>query len=112
MAKVARKIIGPSTAKLDSVRFFISGGAPCPIPLIEAWQGRGLVFKQGYGLTETSPVAIVCRIDHEFSGSVGLPIPSTDVSIRDDDGKLFLYYVQLPGFRISVLPMATRASGA
>jgi long-chain acyl-CoA synthetase len=52
------------------------------------WQERtGVPILQGYGLTETSPVAIVCRIGNDFSGSIGLPIPSTDVSIRDDAGK-------------------------
>ena len=41
---------------------------------------------QGYGLTETSQVAIVNAIGSEFTGSIGLPVPSTDVMIADDDG--------------------------
>ena len=41
---------------------------------------------QGYGLTETSPAAIVCRIDAEFTGTIGLPLPSTEVMIAGDDG--------------------------
>ncbi|HTQ35524.1 MAG TPA: AMP-binding protein [Steroidobacteraceae bacterium] len=44
-------------------------------------------LSQGWGLTETSPVVAVCKLtDREFIGSVGLPVPSTDVTSRDDDG--------------------------
>jgi len=39
-------------ADLSSVRWLISGGAPLPLYIIEAYQRRGVVFKQGYGLTE------------------------------------------------------------
>jgi long-chain acyl-CoA synthetase len=42
---------------------------------------------QGYGLTETSPVAIVTPLNSEFNGSIGLPVSSTDVTICNDDGK-------------------------
>ena len=42
---------------------------------------------EGYGLSETSPVATSNRLDvQEFSATIGLPIPSTDIAIRDDDG--------------------------
>ena len=52
------------------------------------WKARtGQSLSQGYGLTETSPVVSANPLDgREFNGSVGLPIPSTDVEIRDDDG--------------------------
>ena len=42
-------------ADLSSLRFFISGGAPCPVPLIERWMERGIVLRQGFGLTEVGP---------------------------------------------------------
>jgi long-chain acyl-CoA synthetase len=43
---------------------------------------------EGYGLSETSPVATSNRLDlKEFTGTIGLPIPSTDIAIRDDDGR-------------------------
>jgi fatty-acyl-CoA synthase len=63
-------------ADLTSVRFFISGGQACPVPLIEAYQKFGIVFKQGYGLTEVGPN---CFVLHERdavrkAGSVGFPV--------------------------------------
>jgi len=42
---------------------------------------------QGYGLTETSPFVTCSPLDTEFSGSIGLPLPSTDVAIMDEDGR-------------------------
>ncbi|MFH2009601.1 MAG: long-chain fatty acid--CoA ligase [bacterium] len=73
---------------LSTVRFFISGGAPCPIPLIEAFQRRGVVFKQGYGLTEVGPN---CFVLHERdairkAGSVGFPVLHLDTRIVSTDG--------------------------
>ena len=41
---------------------------------------------QGYGLTETSPVISVNIISDEYNGTIGLPLPSTDISLRDDKG--------------------------
>jgi long-chain acyl-CoA synthetase len=49
-------------------------------------KATGNTILQGYGLTETSPAAIVCRIDEEFTGTIGLPIPSTEVMLVGDDG--------------------------
>ena len=47
----------------------------------------GVPVVEAYGLTETSPAAVANRLDQtEFTGSIGLPLPSTDISIRDDDG--------------------------
>ena len=80
----------PSFDKIDfdSLRVCIGGGMAVQPAVAKEWRERtGLPILQGYGLTETSPVAIVCRIDDEFNGSIGLPISSTDVSIRDDAGK-------------------------
>ncbi len=51
------------------------------------WKARtGNTILQGYGLTETSPAAIVCRTEDEYTGTIGLPLPSTEVIIADDDG--------------------------
>jgi len=75
-------------ARLDSVRFFISGGAPCPIPLIEAFSERGVVFKQGYGLTEVGPNCFVLDEKDAIgkAGSVGFPVLHLDTRLVDADG--------------------------
>ncbi len=46
----------------------------------------GCILTQAWGLTETSPAACINPIGVDFNGSIGLPIPSTEVSIRGDDG--------------------------
>ena len=79
-----------SFAKIDfsALRVCIGGGMAVQPAVAKEWREKtGTPILQGYGLTETSPVAIVNRLGAEFTGSIGLPIPSTDVSIRDDDGK-------------------------
>ncbi len=64
------------------------GGMAVQRPVAERWKKlTGLVIAEGYGLSETSPVATGNRFDaDEFSGTIGLPIPSTDIVIRDEDG--------------------------
>ena len=56
----------------------------------EKWlKVTGCPIVEGYGLSETSPVATCNRLDsQEFTGTIGLPIPSTDIVIRDDDGQM------------------------
>jgi len=76
-------------AALDSVRFFISGGAPCPIPLMEAFSARGVVFKQGYGLTEVGPNCFVLDEKDAIrkAGSVGFPVLHLDTRLVDGQGR-------------------------
>jgi long-chain acyl-CoA synthetase len=66
----------------------ISGGMATQEAVAMRWKaltGRPIV--EGYGLSETSPVVCVNRLDIEdFTGSIGFPVPSTDVSIRGSDG--------------------------
>jgi long-chain acyl-CoA synthetase len=54
----------------------------------EKWlKVTGCPVVEGYGLSETSPVATSNRLDlQEFTGTIGLPVPSTEIAIRDDDG--------------------------
>ena len=48
----------------------------------------GVTLAQAYGLTETSPAVTINPLDLKaFNGSIGLPVPSTDLSIRDDNGQ-------------------------
>ena len=80
----------PSFKKIDfsALRVCIGGGMAVQPAVAKEWRERtGSPVLQGYGLTETSPAAIVNPIGAEFTGAIGLPLPSTDVSIRDDDGK-------------------------
>ena len=80
----------PSFEKIDfsALRVCIGGGMAVQPAVAKEWRERtGGPVLQGYGLTETSPAAIVNPIGAEFTGAIGLPLPSTEVSIRDDDGK-------------------------
>ncbi|WP_126445025.1 long-chain-fatty-acid--CoA ligase [Sulfuricystis multivorans] len=76
--------------KLDfsPMKVTLGGGMAVLKPTAERWrQVVGVPLVQAYGLTETSPAATINPIDiTEFNGSIGLPIPSTEVSIRADDG--------------------------
>ena len=68
---------------LTSLEFCISGGAALPIDVkrgFEALTGSSLV--EGYGLSETSPVATCNPLDSVKEGSIGLPLPCTEISIR------------------------------
>jgi long-chain acyl-CoA synthetase len=77
--------------KLDfsSLMLTVAGGMACQRPVAEKWEAiTGDVILEGYGLSETSPVASVNPPGSTtFSGTIGLPIPSTEFDIRDDDGK-------------------------
>jgi long-chain acyl-CoA synthetase len=75
----------PSIKRFDlsSLEFCISGGAALPIDVkrgFEALTGSSLV--EGYGLSETSPVATCNPLDVTREGSIGLPLPGTEISIR------------------------------
>ncbi len=81
----------PDFAKIDfsKLRFAIGGGAAVQRPVAERWQKiTGAPLVEGYGLTECSPTVTVNPFDlKEFSGSIGLPVPSTEVSIRNAAGE-------------------------
>ncbi|MFD3167039.1 long-chain fatty acid--CoA ligase [Herpetosiphon sp. NSE202] len=74
---------------LSSLRFCIAGGAPCPIPLIEAYQQRNIPFRQGYGLTEVSVNCFTLNPEDAIrkAGSVGKPIFHLDARIVDEAGR-------------------------
>ena len=81
----------PGFADLDfsTLRLTIGGGMAVQEAVSNDWKKvTGQMITQAYGLTETSPAAIVNPLDaEEFTGSIGLPISSTDVRICDDDGE-------------------------
>jgi len=80
----------PGFDRLDFSRLRVSlgGGMAVQKAVADQWQQvTGNVLTQAWGLTETSPGATVNRLDaKEFTGSIGLPISSTVITIRDDDG--------------------------
>ncbi len=78
-----------ATADLSSVRWLISGGAPLPLYLIEAYQRRGLVFKQGYGLTEVGVNCFAMTLEQSVAkkGSIGAPMLFTEARLVDGDGR-------------------------
>ena len=78
---------GFETLDFSSLRCTFAGGMAVQGVIAERWKkSTGCVMTQGWGLTETSPVATANLIGADFNGSIGLPIPSTDISIRDDTG--------------------------
>jgi long-chain acyl-CoA synthetase len=81
----------PDFAKLDfsSYRVCNGGGMAVQQSVADRWlKLTGTPIVEGYGLSETSPVVSANRCDIlEFSGTIGLPLPSTEIKILDDDGK-------------------------
>ncbi len=82
----------PGFSALDFSRLVatVGGGMAVQRAVAERWQQvTGCTVTQGWGLTETSPVATTNPVDQtEFSGTIGLPVPSTIITIRDDDEKI------------------------
>lgn len=78
-------------AKLDfsSLRLTLGGGMAVQEVIAQRWlKVTGKPLAQAYGLTETSPAVTINPLDKkEFDGSIGLPVPSTEISIRDDHGR-------------------------
>jgi long-chain acyl-CoA synthetase len=77
-------------AKLDfsSLRMTLGGGMAVQQAVAERWKHvTGVPLIEAYGLTETSPAATINPLDlTDYNGSIGLPLPSTEVTLRDDAG--------------------------
>jgi long-chain acyl-CoA synthetase len=66
----------------------MGGGMAVQATVAARWkEATGHVLTQGWGLTETSPVATINPANLDFNGSIGLPIPSTEIAIKDDAGR-------------------------
>jgi long-chain acyl-CoA synthetase len=82
----------PGFEELDfsSLRLTLGGGMAVQRAVAERWKKvTGVTLVEAYGLTETSPAACINPMDlAEYNGSIGLPIPSTDACIKDDDGRM------------------------
>jgi long-chain acyl-CoA synthetase len=79
----------PDFAKIDwrMLKSAVGGGMAVQQSVAERWfKATGCPIVEGYGLSETSPV-LTCSspLSTEWDGTIGLPMPSTDISIRDDD---------------------------
>lgn len=74
---------------LSSLRYLTSGGAPLAEETERAFIRRvpGATIRQGYGMTETAALISSTPIGRERVGSVGIPVPGTDLEIRDDAGR-------------------------
>jgi len=81
----------PEFAHLDfsRLRLTMGGGMAVQRSVADRWRAAtGVSIAQAYGLTETSPAVTINPLDTKiFNGSIGLPVPSTDLSIRDDAGR-------------------------
>ncbi|HEY4445286.1 MAG TPA: AMP-binding protein [Steroidobacteraceae bacterium] len=79
---------GFETVDFSALRVTFAGGMALQGVVADRWKEvTGCIVTQGWGLTETSPIATANPVGLDFNGSIGLPIPSTDISIRDDAGK-------------------------
>ena len=80
----------PDFSKIDfsKLKASFGGGMATQKPVAEAWlKATGCALSEGYGLSETSPTLTCNPADTDkFTGTIGLPVPSTWLSIRDDDG--------------------------
>jgi long-chain acyl-CoA synthetase len=70
-------------------RLTLGGGMAVQEAVAKRWkQVTGVALVEAYGLTETAPAATINPLDQvEFNGSIGLPIPSTDIVLRDEEGR-------------------------
>jgi fatty-acyl-CoA synthase len=77
-----------ATADLRHVRWFISGGAPLPHYIIEAYQKRGIEMKQGFGMTEAGVNCFTMTVEESRrkAGSIGKPMMFTEVRVVGENG--------------------------
>jgi long-chain acyl-CoA synthetase len=74
----------------SSLKLSLGGGMAVQKPVAERWKSlTGVPLLEAYGLTETSPAVCINPLTLlEYNGSIGLPVPSTEVSVQDDQGNM------------------------
>jgi long-chain acyl-CoA synthetase len=79
---------GFETVDFSKLMSSVAGGMALQGAVAERWKAvTGCILSQGWGLTETSPVATTCPRGSDFNNSIGLPVSSTEISICDDAGR-------------------------
>jgi long-chain acyl-CoA synthetase len=76
--------------KFSSLKFSLGGGMAVQRAVAERWKSvTGNPLVEAYGLTETSPAACINPLDlKDYNGSIGLPVPSTEIGFCDDDDRM------------------------
>jgi fatty-acyl-CoA synthase len=89
MYDMLHQVPGFTRSRVAHVRKWISGGAPCPKTLFEAYWNEGIPLIQGYGLTEAGPNTFGVRFEdaQKRSGTVGVPLPGIEVRLSDNEGQ-------------------------
>lgn len=85
---VRRLLFRPILKKLGGLQRFTSGGAPLEIGVQRFFERLGITVLQGYGLTETSPVLTVTHPRESAKGSVGRPLPGTEIRVDERTGEI------------------------
>ena len=80
---------GFSDIDFSNLKVTLGGGMAVQESVAEEWhQATGCVLAEAYGLTEASPAVTINPYNLEkYNGTIGLPVPNTEISIQDDDGK-------------------------
>jgi len=78
-----------ASADFSRLKFVISGGAPCPLPVFERFWAKGVDFKTGYGLTEAGPNTFWLPREQVRAkpGAVGYPLTHVEVKLIDEQGR-------------------------
>ncbi|WIH06593.1 long-chain fatty acid--CoA ligase [Xanthomonas translucens pv. graminis] len=81
---------GFDTVDFSTLKFTLGGGMAVQRAVAERWkQVTGVTLVEAYGLTETSPAACINPLTlQNYNGAIGLPIPSTDACVKDDQGQI------------------------
>ncbi|MBI3929539.1 MAG: AMP-binding protein [Armatimonadetes bacterium] len=89
MYEMLRQAQGFAGSRFSAVRQLISGGAPCPEPLFQAYWELGLPLRQGYGLTEAGPnnFGVNPEEARKRPGTVGVPLPNVQIRLVREDGR-------------------------
>jgi fatty-acyl-CoA synthase len=74
---------------LSALKLAVTAGAPCPLPVLEYFQGKGVPFQEAFGMTETAPAISLLAADHvkDKPGSIGRALFHVETRFVDDDDR-------------------------